>query len=282
MVQASAQLGDLQGHSLSLRLPGLTGSSLPSSVSSPQAVPTPPRQFSLSSSLPWPLWTPSSSFLPAQQGPSLCEHGGSCLNTPGSFNCLCPPGYTGSRCEADHNECLSQPCHPGSTCLDLLATFHCLCPPGTAGRGRGQESQRNPRGIPWSDWPQFLQQASFSRYVPTRAEVPTTPRRAGRHVMRQGRVPTHFLGCTSWSTVHRGPARGDRTVLHLPLCLLCLRQPGTPLNRSLPTKRGSVSLEIPHGWCAGAGPGCLHTLPQCRVYQRGKRRTVHFVSPLIV
>nr|XP_021518724.1 neurogenic locus notch homolog protein 4 isoform X1 [Meriones unguiculatus] len=70
----------------------------------------------------------------AQQGPSLCEHGGSCLNTPGSFHCLCPPGYTGSRCEADHNECLSQPCHPGSTCLDLLATFHCLCPPGLEGR----------------------------------------------------------------------------------------------------------------------------------------------------
>ncbi|KAH0500242.1 Neurogenic locus notch-like protein 4 [Microtus ochrogaster] len=66
---------------------------------------------------------------PAHQGPSPCEHGGSCLNTPGSFNCLCPPGYTGSRCEADHNECLSQPCHPGSTCLDLLATFHCICPP---------------------------------------------------------------------------------------------------------------------------------------------------------
>ncbi|OBS60147.1 hypothetical protein A6R68_08774 [Neotoma lepida] len=70
-----------------------------------------------------------SSLLPAHQGPSPCEHGGSCLNTPGSFNCLCPPGYTGSRCEADHNECLSQPCHPGSTCLDLLATFHCICPP---------------------------------------------------------------------------------------------------------------------------------------------------------
>ncbi|KAI4560748.1 hypothetical protein MJG53_017377 [Ovis ammon polii x Ovis aries] len=65
----------------------------------------------------------------AQQGPSLCEHGGSCLNTPGSFECLCPPGYTGSRCEADHNECLSQPCHRGGTCLDLLATFQCLCPP---------------------------------------------------------------------------------------------------------------------------------------------------------
>ncbi|XP_064453504.1 neurogenic locus notch homolog protein 4 isoform X7 [Mirounga angustirostris] len=70
----------------------------------------------------------------AQQGPSPCEHGGSCLNTPGSFDCLCPPGYTGSRCEADHNECLSQPCHPGSTCLDLLATFHCLCPPGLEGQ----------------------------------------------------------------------------------------------------------------------------------------------------
>uniref|UniRef100_A0A8C2LT12 Neurogenic locus notch homolog protein 4 n=1 Tax=Cricetulus griseus TaxID=10029 RepID=A0A8C2LT12_CRIGR len=76
----------------------------------------------------------SSSLAPAHQGPSPCEHGGSCVNTPGSFTCLCPPGYTGPRCEADHNECLSQPCHAGGTCLDLLASFHCICPPGLEGR----------------------------------------------------------------------------------------------------------------------------------------------------
>lgn len=92
-------------------------------------------QSGLLAFLPLTWGTSGSSLLPAQQGPSPCEHGGSCLNTPGSFDCLCPPGYTGSRCEADHNECLSQPCRPGSTCLDLLAAFHCLCPPGTGWMG---------------------------------------------------------------------------------------------------------------------------------------------------
>jgi hypothetical protein len=115
-------------------------------LSSPHTSVLPTHTFPVSlaslSSPPQPPWTPKSSLLPAQQGPSPCEHGGSCINTPGSFNCLCLPGYTGSRCEADHNECLSQPCHPGSTCLDLLATFHCLCPPGRAGWDCGWVRQR--------------------------------------------------------------------------------------------------------------------------------------------
>ncbi|XP_015263302.1 PREDICTED: neurogenic locus notch homolog protein 4, partial [Gekko japonicus] len=62
-----------------------------------------------------------------------CEHGGSCHNTPGSFACHCLNGYTGSRCESDLNECLSQPCHNGASCLDLLDQFQCLCPVGFEG-----------------------------------------------------------------------------------------------------------------------------------------------------
>lgn len=68
-----------------------------------------------------------------------CEHGGSCHNTPGSFACRCLDGYTGSRCESNLNECLSQPCRNGASCLDLLGQFQCLCP---SGRNQGQDGER--------------------------------------------------------------------------------------------------------------------------------------------
>lgn len=134
-------------------------------------------------SLSSPPLTPRSSLLPAQQGPSPCEHGGSCINTPGSFNCLCLPGYTGSRCEADHNECLSQPCHPGSTCLDLLATFQCLCPPGRAEWDCGWARWRTnlePKGSCLAS----VSPSIFLSLSPTKTGEPTTPRRASCPAVR--------------------------------------------------------------------------------------------------
>lgn len=62
---------------------------------------------------------------------SPCEHGGSCVNTPGSFICDCALGFTGPRCEMNINECASHPCLNDGTCLDEIGRFRCICMEGT-------------------------------------------------------------------------------------------------------------------------------------------------------
>ncbi|XP_054159895.1 LOW QUALITY PROTEIN: cubilin-like [Oppia nitens] len=55
-----------------------------------------------------------------------CSHG-SCLPNGNSFTCVCISGYTGSLCEQEINECLSNPCQNGGTCTDQTSGFLCVC-----------------------------------------------------------------------------------------------------------------------------------------------------------
>jgi len=41
----------------------------------------------------------------------------------------CPPGRSGTACDDDVNECLSNPCINGGTCVDGPSQFRCLCAP---------------------------------------------------------------------------------------------------------------------------------------------------------
>lgn len=50
-----------------------------------------------------------------------------------AFTCLCPPGFTGSYCQHDVNECDSRPCLHGGTCHDGYGTYKCTCPQGYTG-----------------------------------------------------------------------------------------------------------------------------------------------------
>ncbi|XP_050313522.1 fibrillin-2-like [Anthonomus grandis grandis] len=64
--------------------------------------------------------------------PNMCNHG-QCMNTPGSFECMCNRGYiydTESHQCIDDNECNKNPCSGNAQCINLPGSFECQCPEG--------------------------------------------------------------------------------------------------------------------------------------------------------
>lgn len=46
-----------------------------------------------------------------------CQNGATCTNMgPDAYSCTCPPGYTGTNCDINIDECGSTPCQNGGTC----------------------------------------------------------------------------------------------------------------------------------------------------------------------
>ncbi|XP_061585683.1 protein crumbs homolog 2b isoform X2 [Cololabis saira] len=62
-----------------------------------------------------------------------CLNQGVCKDQFNEFNCSCQPGWEGTLCETQINECSSHPCVYG-VCKDLLADYQCDCEPGYAGK----------------------------------------------------------------------------------------------------------------------------------------------------
>lgn len=46
------------------------------------------------------------------------------------YTCSCIAGFTGTHCEININECLSNPCANGGVCVDHINGFRCECPRG--------------------------------------------------------------------------------------------------------------------------------------------------------
>uniref|UniRef100_A0A8C5RLU0 EGF-like domain-containing protein n=1 Tax=Laticauda laticaudata TaxID=8630 RepID=A0A8C5RLU0_LATLA len=65
--------------------------------------------------------------------PDPC-HYGTCQDGIATYNCLCQPGYTGRLCDTNINECQSQPCKNGGTCQDRNNAYICSCLRGTTGK----------------------------------------------------------------------------------------------------------------------------------------------------
>lgn len=64
-----------------------------------------------------------------------CFNNGKCVDRIGGYQCVCPAGYVGERCEGDVNECLSDPCDPRGSynCIQLTNSYHCECRTGYTG-----------------------------------------------------------------------------------------------------------------------------------------------------
>lgn len=65
---------------------------------------------------------------------NVCGPHGRCISLPaGNFSCSCKPGFTGTYCHENINDCSSNPCRNGGTCIDGISSFECVCPGGWEG-----------------------------------------------------------------------------------------------------------------------------------------------------
>ena len=63
---------------------------------------------------------------------TTCPKNSMCVNTVGSYMCLCKPGFTrlGQQCN-DVNECIgNNSCHSNATCTNELGGYNCSCQDG--------------------------------------------------------------------------------------------------------------------------------------------------------
>lgn len=110
-------------------------------------------------------------------GSSLCDVNADCNSDD---QCVCRDGFSGSGHEcSDINECEEgSHCHPSALCLNSIGSFICLCPEGQAGDGKidcHSQSECASR----DEWgrcicsPGFAPRKSNSRDFETLARVPT-------------------------------------------------------------------------------------------------------------
>lgn len=59
----------------------------------------------------------------------VCEN---VIGVPNEFVCKCQGDYRGRRCEYG-KFCLPNPCKHGGTCIEGPASFNCICQPGFTG-----------------------------------------------------------------------------------------------------------------------------------------------------
>ncbi|XP_035829407.1 protein jagged-1 [Aplysia californica] len=65
---------------------------------------------------------------------TLCQNGGLCENTNGSYLCTCAVGFQGRHCDVDVDECEADVCVNATNCTNTHGGFHCSCGGGFTGQ----------------------------------------------------------------------------------------------------------------------------------------------------
>ncbi|XP_055880316.1 protein jagged-1-like [Biomphalaria glabrata] len=64
----------------------------------------------------------------------VCGKHGVCISQPnGAFSCACVPGYMGTYCHQNIDDCSSNPCQNSGTCIDGVNSYQCICADGWEG-----------------------------------------------------------------------------------------------------------------------------------------------------
>ena len=62
-----------------------------------------------------------------------CSGHGACIDGIAGYACNCSRGYEGEACEGNINDCLGVNCSGNGQCVDGFNTYHCSCDPGFSG-----------------------------------------------------------------------------------------------------------------------------------------------------
>jgi len=65
--------------------------------------------------------------------PNPCMNGAKCTDGQNSYKCTCKDGFKGKRCQINIDDCVNQPCLNGGSCVDGINTYTCKCIPGFEG-----------------------------------------------------------------------------------------------------------------------------------------------------
>ena len=59
-----------------------------------------------------------------------CVFLGSCHDEVSGYRCNCAPGFNGTHCELNIDDCVSHTCNNYSLCEDGVNNYTCVCKPG--------------------------------------------------------------------------------------------------------------------------------------------------------
>ena len=63
-----------------------------------------------------------------------CQNEGTCVDSTGTYDCICPSGFYGNNCEEEADECTKLGCKNNATCIVKDNWFDCICQKGFVGK----------------------------------------------------------------------------------------------------------------------------------------------------